>query len=149
MTVPPARLFWLICFSRKLLPEGSCSVTWRVWQVWSLRRHAGAPLRPRFLTEKTPAKNQNVRFAWCSDFKTPAKWTKKVRHVSHDLQVFHRASCFTVFPYDFLYRVLQSFSKTRFMLFMFCEPLSSETPNCGVQVSSLFHLVYAKRYFIS
>ena len=31
---------------------------------------------------------------------------KKVRHVSHDLQVFHGASCFTVFPYDFLYRVL-------------------------------------------
>ena len=33
----------------------------------------------------------------------------KVRHVSHDVQVFHGASCFMVFPYDFLYHVLQCF----------------------------------------
>ena len=26
---------------------------------------------------------------------------KKVTHVSRNLQVFHGASCFTVFPYDF------------------------------------------------
>ena len=48
--------------------------------------------------------------------------------------------------YIVFYRV---FEKTRFVLFMFCEPLSSKTPNCGVKVSLLLRLVYAKRYFIS
>ena len=97
-------------FSRKLLLEGSCSVTWRsVFRVWRLRRIAGASLRPRFFTEKTRAKNQNVRFAWCSDFKTRAKWTKKSETSLARFASFSRSivfygvslwlfiSCFTVF----------------------------------------------------
>ena len=53
------------------------------WRVLALLRGVAFPgfgasgdtLPPRFFTEKTRTKNQNVRSAWCSDFKTRAKWT--------------------------------------------------------------------------
>ena len=70
-------------------------------------------------------------------------------HESRKLQVVQETSCFTVFPYESVYRLLPC-------VFFMCVMCSCHVnPSClkhqiiGVKVSSFLHLVYAERYFIS
>ena len=101
-----------------IFPESFC---WRVLArlCGVAFAHFGASctsLRPRFLTEKTRTQNQNVRFAWCSDFKTCTKWTNKSETYLARFASLTEHRVLRCFPMTFLYRVLQCFWKN-----MFCE----------------------------